>query len=246
MNVKDPYFQGAPVKPQRNSPVSTGPTCAKIIATHMPLPLNQFVADRLNTTCEHPRGISGQCVCLIRCYFDDVLDLPQFRTVGAAIDLWEALNTPDFVRIPNRLWTLPKVGDIFVAAPWDNTEEGRYGHTGIVLDGATLRRFKSFDSNWSTPLKANIEYHNYTRPRIVGFFRAKKAGDRPTLSRVNEALRACGDDPARSVGTLTLSKWWQNRVTADPVKFSDDYSGYTNLVNAIKWHQANHKYPHDL
>lgn len=72
-----------------------------------------------------------------------------------------------------------------------------------------------------------------------------KALGKPVIERVNEALRECGDDPTRSVGTLTLSKWWQNRVARDPDKFTNDDAGYQALVGAIKWHQANHKYPHD-
>lgn len=70
-------------------------------------------------------------------------------------------------------------------------------------------------------------------------------GVKPLLDRVNEALRACGDDPTRSVGTLNLSKWWQNSITARPEKFTNDEAGYQALVGAIKWHQARKKYPHD-
>ncbi len=60
------------------------------------------------------------------------------------------------------------------------------------------------------------------------------------LSRVNEALKLCGDDPNRSVGTLTVSKWWQNRVVKGEIK------DFADLVNKIKWHQQNHKYPHNV
>ena len=202
--------------------------------------LQRFYNERVLEVCEHPKGVRGQCVCLIRCYFDDVLKLPQFSQIQSAKYLWNVLSLTNFQRIPNTPLAIPKPGDIFVM---DSFRGNPHGHTGIVMD-ANLFYFHSFDANWSRPLLNTYETHNYLHPRIIGWF--SKHGTKPTLERVNEALRECDDDPARSVGTLTLSKWWQNRVARDPEKFSDDDKGYQALVNAIKWHQANKKYPHDL
>lgn len=207
----------------------------------MPISLEEFVAKRINTVCEHPKGIKGQCVCLIRCYFDEVLNLPQFPSVQSAINLWDVLDTPDFIQIPNSLFAIPQQGDIVIIAPFKGNP---HGHVCIALRGSGLLSVRSFDSNWSIPRTALIEKHNYWNPRIVGWFR--KYPGVTTILRVNQAIRECGDEPTRSVGTLTLSKWWQNRVLADPIKFSDNEAGYQALIDAIKWHQANHKYPHNL
>ncbi|PIT98175.1 MAG: hypothetical protein COT71_02055 [Candidatus Andersenbacteria bacterium CG10_big_fil_rev_8_21_14_0_10_54_11] len=64
--------------------------------------------------------------------------------------------------------------------------------------------------------------------------------EKPLIERVNEALRVRGDDPARSVGTLTLSKWWQNRVARGEI------ADFEDLKNKIAWHQQNKRYPHDI
>lgn len=204
--------------------------------------LDSFIERRNGTICSHPKGITGQCVCLIRCYFDDVLDFPQFPGVQSARHLWNVLDQMRFERIPNTLFAVPQRGDIFII---DAFRGNPHGHTGIVTS-ANMWSFTSFDSNWSYPLTAANERHGYLRPRVLGWFRPEITGEKPTIERVNEALRQCGDDPTRSVGTLTLSKWWQNRVASDPEKFTDDARGYNALVNAIKWHQANKKYPHDV
>ncbi len=162
-----------------------------------------------------------------------------------AKDMWGVLSQDDFVRIPNRFYTIPRKGDIFVMDVWSDSEVGRYGHTGIVLSGGPFR-FTSFDSNWSVKNTAFVERHNYINPRVIGFFRPKVPSVITTLSRVNEALRALGEDPTRSVGTLNLSRWWQNRISRDPEKFTNDEAGYQAMINAIKWHQANSRYPHDV
>lgn len=206
--------------------------------------LPDFVKKRIGTQCEHPLGIKGQCVCLIRCYFDEVLALPQFPFIPSAKDLWTTLLAdPHFVRITDSLLAIPRAGDIFVMDAWGNDEKSRHGHTGVVLEGSTLSQLRSLDSNWSIPEITTFEMHSYRKPHILGWFR--KLNTRTTRERVDEALLACGDDPNRSVGTLTLAKWWQNRVARNRHKFSNDETGYQALVGAIKWHRANHRYPHD-
>lgn len=211
-----------------------------IVLVIMAQTLQQFFNNRVLETCTHPKGVKGQCVCLIRCYFDDVLELKQFPSVKSAKDLWNVLSQQDFIRVPNTLFAIPRAGDIFVIDAFNGNP---HGHTGIVMEGSNFAFFRSFDSNWSRPLIATSETHNYWTPRVIGYFR--KRTNTPTIERVNEALRACNDDPNRPVGTLTLSKWWQNRVKSDPKKFTNDEAGYQALVGAIQWHQANHKYPHD-
>lgn len=202
--------------------------------------LQQFVDNRVTEICTHPKGIRGQCVCLIRNYFDDVLELPQFPSVRSAKHLWEVLGDKHFLQIPKSFFTIPRAGDIFVI---DAFRGNPHGHTGIVLAGASIFHFKSFDSNWSIPLTAIGETHGYLSPRVLGWFR--KRSEKPTIQRVNEALRKQHDDPTRSVGTLTLSRWWQNRVNKSPRKFTDDEAGYQALIGAISWHQAKRRYPHD-
>lgn len=202
--------------------------------------LNQFIKKYRNTSPDFDGVYPGQCVDLYRLYCKEVLQVPQSPPVVGAKDIWGTYLPAYFDRIPNRLWAVPKKGDVVIFRAFSGNP---YGHVGIVIDGSWWS-FTSFDSNWSVPRKARLEHHNYKL--VIGWLRPKQQQS-PTklIDRVNEALRECGDDPARSVGTLNLSKWWQNRVASDPQKFTNDNAGYSALIGAIRWHQANKRYPHD-
>lgn len=198
--------------------------------------LQSFIKKYDGATVDYDGSFPGQCVDLYRFYLRDVLDVPQTPQVSGARLIWNTYSKDYFERIPNTFFAIPKEGDIII---WDAFPGNPYGHVGMCVSGRFLS-FTSFDSNWSTPRKARIEQHDYKN--VIGWLRPK----RKLLDLVNEALRECNDDPARSVGTLTLSKWWQNRVASDPKKFTDDIRGYKALVGAIRWHQLRRKYPHDL
>lgn len=200
--------------------------------------LDQFIKKYNGKTPDFDGIFPGQCVDLYRLYCKEVLNVPQSPAVSGARLIWNTYLTDYFDRIPKAVFAIPKKGDIVVFKAFPGNP---YGHVSICLDGS-FWSFTSFDSNWSKPQTALIERHDYRY--VLGWLRVKSP-IKPILPRVNEAIRIRNDDPFRSVGTLTLSKWWQNRVVADPQKFTNDELGFQNLVGAIAWHQANHKYPHD-
>lgn len=200
--------------------------------------LNQFVQKNTGKTVDYDGLFPGQCVDLYRLYVRDVLGFPQSPQVPSARLIWNTYLDEYFDRTPNTLFAIPQKGDIVI---WRAFPGNPHGHVGICLSGK-FWSFTSFDSNWSTPLKAKVEHHSYFN--VMGWLRPKKT--KHVIDRVNEALRERGDDPTRSVGTLNLSRWWQKRVAFDPQKFTNDEAGYRALVGAIEWHQVNKKYPHDV
>lgn len=130
---------------------------------------DQFIAKYRGKTCTHPKGISGQCVCLFRCYVDEVLGVPQPPGVTGAAKLWNVADPKYFIRIPNSLTAVPRKGDAMIWYPWNGNPNG---HVGMVIS-ATILKFQSFDSNWSVPKKANIENHGYLSPRVIGWLRKR-------------------------------------------------------------------------
>jgi hypothetical protein len=137
--------------------------------------LNAFIGEWIGRIPTHPKGITGQCVCLYRCYLDEVLGVPQTVPVIGAQDLYNKADPKYFLKLPNTLTFIPKLGDIFIMAPFTGNP---FGHVGMVTS-ATLFSVQSFDANWSVPKRANREKHGYgsiltpSKPRIIGFLRKR-------------------------------------------------------------------------
>lgn len=136
----------------------------------MGISIEQFIQKYRDKTCTHPRGIAGECVCLYRCYLDEVLGVPQSPPVVGARMIWNTYSVNHFTRISRTsIFSVPRKGDIFIMT---NFPGNVYGHVGIILSAGPLS-FTSFDSNWSVRKKAKIELHSYRyvlgwlRPRIA-------------------------------------------------------------------------------
>lgn len=127
---------------------------------------NEFVNKYKGTIPEHPQGISGQCVCLIRCYFD-ALGVKQFPSVQSAKDLWNVIDQSNFTRVPNTILGKPPEGAIVIMAPFKG---GPNGHVFIALKGATIWNIPCFESNWSWAKHATLGNHGYLNPKIIGWF----------------------------------------------------------------------------
>jgi hypothetical protein len=179
----------------------------------------------------YPIGHEAQCKDLVQKYIVECLDTPLLPK-GDAWTLYD--RATGYKKIKNTIKAVPQSGDIII---WERSFNPffwlPYGHIAIFIAG-DISRFTSFDQNWPLYSGAHKQVHDYRS--VQGWLRP----ERTLLDRVNEALRECGDDPARSVGTLTLSKWWQNRIARGEIK------DYADLLNKIRWHIQNKRYPHDV
>ena len=115
---------------------------------------------------------TGQCVALIKQYEEDVLGLTA-TAVGNAHEYYDNYsNTPflynNFYRFTYNGSNTPIPGDVVV---WNTNAGGGNGHIAIAHENITTTNFKSFDQNWNTPLKCNIETHSYNN--VSGWLRLK-------------------------------------------------------------------------
>lgn len=163
--------------------------------------LDSFIAKYTGQTCEHPQGIDGQCVCLYRCYLDEVLEVPQSPSVKSARLLWNTYNPEYFDRIPKSIFPYMKRGDIVI---FDAFPGNPHGHVGIVTKpSSSLFNFMSFDSNWSVPLKAYNEIHNHKY--VLGVLRKKE-----TLSPLDKVRKSINPN-------------FKEIYKREPVKEDNDY-----------------------
>lgn len=190
--------------------------------------LDQFIGKHIGQECTHPLGMKGQCVCLFRCYCDEVLGVPQPAGVVGAYQLWTTYNPAFFTRIPNTLLAVPRRGDVAIFKPWATNEEG---HVCIVTSPGFFS-FGSFDSNWSVPLTARLETHRYHNPEVLGWLR--KIEHNSLLLRVNEAIRAAVG-PEFVIPKVSL--YFQSWVNAGKTTV------YSELVDDIRGAYKNHQAP---
>lgn len=114
----------------------------------------------------------GQCVALIKKYESDVLGIVP-EAVGNAHQYYDNYENEPFLynnynRYENDGINLLKVGDIVV---WSTAVGSGAGHIAIAYQNIENDSFVSFDQNWNTPLKCNIETHNYNN--VLGWLRFK-------------------------------------------------------------------------
>ncbi len=101
----------------------------------------------------------GQCVNLIKSYFQDVLGLSPF--IGNAIDYWN--NPPQgFSKIKNTPFNSPLPGDLVI---WNIPP---YGHIDIC-SSANIFSLTSFSQNWPIGSPCGFVKHNYKK--IIGWLR---------------------------------------------------------------------------
>jgi len=135
----------------------------------MGISTDQFIQKYNNKICTHPQGIIGQCVCLYRCYLDEVLGVPQSPSVTGARLIWNTYLPQYFDRIPYTFFgSRPQKGDIVI---FNSFPGNVYGHVGIADKPGGVFSFTSFDSNWSVPKHAKIETHSYRY--VIGWLRRK-------------------------------------------------------------------------
>lgn len=128
--------------------------------------ISQFITKYKGTVCKHPLGKTGMCVCLIRCYFDEVLGVPQFPGVIGAKNLWDAIDQTKFTRVKNTILGKPPEGAIVIM---DAFKGNPNGHVFIALNGATIWNVPAFESNWAISQRATLGNHGYLNPRIIGW-----------------------------------------------------------------------------
>lgn len=113
----------------------------------------------------------GQCVYLIRYYIEQVLNLP-FEAVGNAHQFYDDYENNEYLKKYFDRITYnnnkPEIGDIIV---WSTAVGSGAGHIAIAYENINETNFVSFDQNWNTPLKCNIETHSYSN--ILGWLRVK-------------------------------------------------------------------------
>jgi len=143
--------------------------------------LDKFIKKYTGKTCKHPQGIAGQCVCLYRCYLDEVLSVPQSPSVSGARLIWNTYSKDHFDRIPKSLFVAPQKGDIVI---FDKFPGNPHGHVSICISAGVFS-FTSFDSNWSVPKKAKIELHSYKY--VIGWLRKKT--NETLASKINMHFR---------------------------------------------------------
>ena len=128
----------------------------------------------------YPKGNIYQCVDLMRKYCEEVIGLGLYALpTGNAKDIYvrTPFNHRYFKKIPNLPWTVPKQGDIVIwkepFGPYTEVVNGKQvrkyaGHVAIVNE-ANVKRFSSFDQNFSPDLKCRLVEHNYQG--VLGFLR---------------------------------------------------------------------------
>lgn len=129
--------------------------------------LDEFVSKYNGTTVG-----DGQCVSLIKKYELEVLGITPVA-VGNAHEYYDNYENEEFLytnynRYENNGVNIPQSGDLIV---WSTAVGGGAGHIAIAYQNIENDSFVSFDQNWNTPLKCNIETHNYVN--VLGWLRFK-------------------------------------------------------------------------
>ena len=141
----------------------------------MPITFDQFISKWSGKKADWDGAYGGQCVDLFRFYVNEVLDLPQPRSVRGAGDFWHNYDSDpilkdNFKKIPNTPDFVPIKGDVMI---WNYNAGDGFGHIGMVMDGATTGKFTSFDQNWRALNVSEPTGHYYTnvygvlRPNVL-------------------------------------------------------------------------------
>lgn len=118
-------------------------------------------------------GYVGQCVSLVKRWCaENNWSIPR----GNAID-WQKYNGWNgFTFIPNKLLTVPRLGDLaifYTPVVYVNGKPVEYGHIGVVVS-ANLRTMQVFNQNWPHGRcidPATTTTFDYAHPKCVGFLR---------------------------------------------------------------------------
>ena len=136
--------------------------------------LNEFV-EKYNGT----KVGDGQCVALIKNYESEVLGITPVAG-GNAHNYYDNYEDEEFLynnynRYENNGVNVPQIGDLIV---WSTAVGGGAGHIAIAYEEIKKDSFISFDQNWNTPLKCNLETHSYLN--VLGWLRFKSYGPVPS------------------------------------------------------------------
>lgn len=136
--------------------------------------LQQFISKYTNKTVDFDGHYGGQCVDLVRQYWQDVIGLSkQPKGVVGAKDFWtnydrDPVLNENFVKVKNTPSGVPEAGDIMI---W-GARYGQYGHIAIVT-WADVNSFAAFSQNdpiGSRSIKR--KYANYKG--VLGWFKPKQ------------------------------------------------------------------------
>ncbi|MGP1603275.1 MAG: CHAP domain-containing protein [Treponema sp.] len=94
----------------------------------MAISLTQFIKKYLGTKVDFDGKFGPQCVDLVRQYYSEVLDVPQFPPVEGAKDI---------IKNPGKLKVIKEdaladysSGDVLI---WEATKTNKYGHVAILV-----------------------------------------------------------------------------------------------------------------
>jgi CHAP domain len=131
--------------------------------------------NRFLDTDGYPSYWKYQCVDVFRKYQTDVVGNPLVP--GNARDYWynyprDPVLQQFYVRIPNTLTAIPKMGDVII---WDGWSADPYGHIAICTAAAGMIYFTSFDQNWPLRSPCHYQVHNFYpwSPKVLGWLRPK-------------------------------------------------------------------------
>jgi len=110
-----------------------------------------------------PNCQNNQCMTLVHRYVSEVLKIEDISVLArpTAAQVWTEFAWGQyFTQVANTPTGIPPVGAIMIFKP--SPDNNNCGHICIVLDGATVNKFKSFDADFPWGSKPSIQTHAYT------------------------------------------------------------------------------------
>lgn len=115
---------------------------------------------------------SGSCMANMHLFARDVLGITDVTALAQPFAYMLASNYPNynganyFTFVPNTPDYVPPAGS-FAVWGQDATNDIPQGHVGVVLPGATVSAFQSFDADFPYGSPSHVQNHDYTD--VVGF-----------------------------------------------------------------------------
>lgn len=111
----------------------------------MAISLTQFIKKYLGTKIDYDGHCGPQCVDLVRLYYDEVLEVPQFPSLGENGGAKDIINYPGKLKVTkeNILADYSR-GDVLI---WDATKTNSYGHVAILVSVYNTKYFIVLEQN---------------------------------------------------------------------------------------------------
>lgn len=139
---------------------------------NMEASIEAFVAKWNGVIPIFPGVPSDSCMANMHLFARDVLGIIDVTALAQPFAYMLASNYPNynganyFTFVPNTPDYVPPAGS-FAVWGQDATNDIPQGHVGIVLPGATVSAFQSFDADFPYGSPSHVQNHNYTD--VVGF-----------------------------------------------------------------------------